>query len=87
MLGIYIPLMIVIFICLGVCIVIIYVSESQQLRDKITENIDYYDPDSRSSRNKAATKAVDAVQKSASGFVCSCSTKITTRVTPTAIHH
>ncbi len=67
-LGIYIPVMLVLFICVGVCIIVLYVSESSELREKIKGQIKDYDPDNQgSNRAKAATKAMDAVQKTVSG--------------------
>ncbi len=66
MLGVYIPLMLVVFVVLGVCIIVVFVSESQHAKDRIAEEINLYDPDSTSGKNKAAVKAVDNIQKTVS---------------------
>ena len=56
--------MLVVFLILCICILVVFVSKSGDVRDKITENINLYDPDGSGSKNRYATKAVDTVQES-----------------------
>ena len=70
LLTVYIPLAVVVFVVISVCAVVLLAANNQEVKDKLKEKMDLYDPDAQDSGDKkvdAAVKVWDGIQKTVSG--------------------